>query len=195
MTTVAPAQKRDFLLAADHVRSELRQIISTWSTDNPEQIIKVVPLESLKSLAGFDHDGALGILRQLEGYVGAALTAEDQLRTNPEDPVIKWSYELHPRIHGTVEVLLRSDTLKQDPRELLTDELLRLIVKLAGPFDVDVSFAFLVPVCVQERLKLMSPGDKRAFNALLTKKLAQRGMSIEGRLKDAEVEIRRNQNR
>jgi hypothetical protein len=194
-STAASTQKPDLLRVADRVKAELRQIISDWSAGSPEQTIKVVPLESLQSLARFDRSSVLRILQQLEGYVGAALTAEDQLRTGAKDPVIRWSYKLHPRLNGSVEVLMRSDTLEQKPLDLLSDELVRLTLQVAGPFDVDSSFSFVVPVCVQERFELMSPYNKKVFNERLTRKLAQRGMSIEGKLMDAEVEIRRNQNR
>ncbi len=195
MTFAATHDTSDTLRVTEAVKAELRAFISKWSRFNPERIIITIPASNLQSLGGFDGYSRMVALGQLEGYVGAALPADDSIQSanHPQEHPIAWPYELHPMpISGTVQVLLLSDELKKHPLRRLADEVAHQAENYAQKFTVDEVFRFTVVACVIERIEKMTPLNKANFRATLNRRFAAVGLSAQSGTVYSALEIRRN---
>lgn len=158
-------------LSLEAVRAQLRREISAWSADNPDRIIASIPVNSIEELANARLTEALVAFRELEGYIGAAV--------DDESVSIPWSYELHPMlVTGVIEVLLRSDGLREQPARRLADETAHFAHKQW--LDTRDDFTFTAPVCVIERVEGMSKADREKFRTRFSRRLYAVGLTSSG---------------
>lgn len=195
MTLAATKDTPNLSTVADAVKTELRTLISRWSRSNPERIITAIPLDSLRTLQGFDDSARMVVLSQLEDYVGAALPTNDAIQPadKPQEHPIEWPYELHPMlVSGFMQVLLISDDLKKYPIRRLADEVAYQAQNYAQKFVVDEVFRFTLQNCVVERVEKMTQANKANFRATLNRRLVAVGLWSENGTVYSTLEIRRN---
>lgn len=195
VSLVTATGKPDIIKLVDAVRSELRTIISRWSNENPNRLIKVIRVNEIHTLDTYDRDTQRTILGMLESYVGSALPKDDPVRGhhNPQETPIDCAYELHPMpISGVVEVLMRRDELKRQPVRRLAEEVAYQAQAYAQRFDIDDVFSFTIARCVVERVEKLSKSHKTNFRQVLNRCLEKVGLYIQSGTVYSVLEIRRN---
>lgn len=175
----------------DAAKDQLRELISQWSNDYPDQILVRFERSRITALQIDDEHLRSEVLRRIDGYTGGSTPP-----TGPTPIAHPYRFVVLP-VSDVIEVLLITEELLEglDGSHLqkLAAETARVVQEHAQKaVDVDDVFAYFLPVSIHEWIKDWRSPIKSRFRSVLETELETRGLTINSGAISGELQIRRN---